>query len=65
MAGVNAFPEGAPNTSLAGLPLASEYTVLIDTNIGENAGFDWTKLEDVRLRLTYSYQDVFPEGQCE
>lgn len=65
VAGVNVFPEGAPNTSLAGLPLASEYTVLIDTNIGENAGFDWSKLEDVRLRLTYSYQDVFPEGQCE
>ncbi len=65
VAGVNVFPQGSPNTSLQGLPLASEYTVLIDTNIGENSGFDWSKLEDIRLKITYNFQDVFPEGQCE
>jgi hypothetical protein len=53
------------NVSLAGLPLASQYTVLIDTEIGENPDLDWDKLEDVLIRVRYDYSDVFAEGQCE
>lgn len=58
---------GAPdsaNRGLEGLPLASSYTLLIDPAAGENHRIDWTKLEDVELRLTWGYQDLFPEGQC-
>lgn len=66
VAGINAFPEtGGGNLSLAGLPLASEYTILIDPQIGENGKIDWSRLEDVRLRIEYTYQDFFPTGQCQ
>lgn len=64
VAGINEFT-GNANTSLGGLPLATQYTVLIDTQAGENGKIDWTKLEDIKLELTSSYQDVFPAGQCE
>lgn len=64
VAGVNVFA-GEGNTSLGGLPLASQYTILIDKSAGENSKFDWTKLEDVRLKVDYTYQDLFPEGRCE
>ena len=64
VAGVNAFV-GEGNTSLGGLPLASQYTILIDKLAGENRAFDWTKLEDVRLKVDYTYQDLFPQGRCE
>ena len=61
-AGVNEFPtgSGAENRTLAGLPLASEYTLLIDTELGDNDRLDWEDLEDVMIRLEYSYQDLFP-----
>lgn len=65
VAGVNVFAGEAGNTSLGGLPLASQYTVLIDKSAGENGKFDWSKLEDVRLKVDYTYQDLFPEGRCE
>lgn len=64
VAGIGEFPQ-TTNTTLAGLPLASQYTVLIDTTLGENANLDWSRLEDVELRLEYTYQDPFPAGQCE
>ncbi len=57
--------EQTGNVSLAGLPLASQYTVLIDTEIGENPELDWDNLEDIKLRVHYQYSDVFAEGQCE
>ncbi|TDP75375.1 hypothetical protein [Bradymonas sediminis] len=66
VAGINEF--GDPSTSsqtLGGLPLASQYTILINKRAGENSKVDWSKLEDVRLRLSYDYQDIFPVGQCE
>ncbi|MCU0697874.1 MAG: hypothetical protein MUC96_15215 [Myxococcaceae bacterium] len=64
-AGINAYLAGSNgNVTLDGLPLASEYTVLIDTTVGDNARLDWTKLEDVRLRIRYGYQDLFAAGQC-
>jgi hypothetical protein len=56
---------GAENTTLAGLPLAASYTVLIDPTVGENANVDWSLLQDVRVRVSYTYQDPFPTGQCE
>jgi hypothetical protein len=65
VAGINAFVEDAGNTTLVGLPLSSQYTVLIDTKLGENTKIDWSKLEDIKVRVSYSYQDLFPQGQCE
>lgn len=56
---------GTANRGLEGLPLASSYTLMIDPAKGENGKVDWSALEDVMLRLTYVYQDMFPVGQCE
>jgi hypothetical protein len=64
-AGINGFLAGNnANVTLDGLPLASEYTLLIDTSVGDNAKLDWAKLEDVRIRINYGYQDLFAAGQC-
>lgn len=66
VANLNSFgPDDSANRGLEGLPLASTYTVLIDPTAGENANLDWSKLEDIKLRLTWAYQDVFPQGQCQ
>jgi hypothetical protein len=66
VAGIGDYgPELSWSSTLEGLPFASNYTVLIDLNHPSNAEFDWEQLEDVRLRLSYTYQDVFPQGQCE
>ncbi len=67
VAGLNDFGDQSeqPSYTLAGLPLASQYTLLIDTEAGENDDLDWSQLEDIELELTYTYQDVFPTGQCE
>jgi hypothetical protein len=67
VAGINTFPaaDDQANETLAGLPLASQYTVLINTAAGENGNVDWSQLEDIELELEYSYQDVFPAGQCD
>lgn len=64
VAGINAFV-GSPNQTLSGLPLSTQYTVLIAPNVGENRRINWDNLEDIRLELTYGYQDVFPQGQCQ
>lgn len=64
VAGINAFPEDG-NQSLGGLPVVSQYTVLIDPQAGENGRIDWTKLDDVKLRVEYTYQDLFPSGICQ
>jgi len=64
VAGVNAF-QADGNLTLGGLPIASQYTILIDTEAGENGRIDWDKLEDIRLRFEYGYQDLFPAGQCQ
>ncbi len=60
VAGIGAM--GAPNQTLAGMPLASDYTILIDPFLPANRGIDWTKLNDVQLEVTYSYQDLFATG---
>jgi hypothetical protein len=65
LATVNAFgTAGNENKTLGGLPLVSQYTVLIDPRVGENPKIDWSKLEDIKLRVEYSYQDLFPAEQC-
>jgi hypothetical protein len=53
------------NRSMSGLPLAGEYMVVIDPSAGENVNIDWRSVDDVLLRLTYSYQDFFSVGACE
>ncbi len=66
VAGVNSFGLGdSANRGLEGLPLSSTYTILIDPEQGENAFIDWSQLDDIQLRVTYAYQDLFAEGQCE
>jgi len=66
VANVNGFgAEDSVNRGLEGLPLASTYTLLIDPAAGENRAIDWGRLEDVKLRLEWAYQDVFPVGQCQ
>src|SRR5690554_307772 len=64
LAGVNEFlnAEQSVNRRLAGLPVASEYTLLISTQNGDNARLTWDKLEDVLIRVEYSYQDLFGEA---
>lgn len=53
---------GEANITLAGKPFATSYTVLIDTQISENAKIDWDKVEDIKLQVRYSYQDLFPNS---
>ena len=50
---------GSANQTLSGMPLASDYTILIDPSLPANRGVDLLKLEDVELEITYSYQDIF------
>lgn len=66
IAGVGTYgPAQTWNATLEGLPFASDYTVLIDLEHPSNEEINWEALEDIRLQLRYTYQDVFPEGQCE
>src|SRR5690625_2133320 len=53
------------NATLEGTPLAAGYTLLIDRNLPANKDVPWEEIEDIRLQFAYSYQDVFPDGQCE
>jgi len=50
---------GSANQTLSGMPLASDYTILIDPNLPANRQMDVSKIEDVELEITYSYQDIF------
>lgn len=66
VARVNAYgPEGSENRGLEGLPLSSTYTLLIDHAMGDNRHLSWEALDDIRLKFTYAYQDVFPAEQCQ
>ena len=68
VAGLNSFPsqeDGTGNLSLSGLPLSSEYTVLIDMNSGDNAEINWEALSDIELKINYLYQDFFATGECQ
>ena len=50
---------GSANQTLSGMPLASDYTILIDPSLPANRWVDWNKLDDIELQVSYSYQDVF------
>ena len=66
VARVNSFGDtSVHNRGLEGLPLSSTYALLIDPNIGDNRYIDWSLVDDIRLQITYAYQDVFPAGQCQ
>lgn len=66
VARINAYgPDSTENRGLEGLPLSSTYTLLIDPSKGDNRTVNWDALEDIRLKITYAYQDVFPEDQCQ
>jgi len=64
VAGLNVM--GSSNTAFSGLPLASRYTVLIDPSLYANKDIVWSKVTDIKLGLTYDYQDPFPaESACD
>jgi hypothetical protein len=64
VASINKFPDKnqGENRTLSGMPLSSQYTVLIDTSLPSNRDLDWSELEDVKLEMDYTYQDLFPES---
>ncbi|MBR4985342.1 MAG: hypothetical protein IKY83_06365 [Proteobacteria bacterium] len=55
---------GESNITLDGKPFATSYTVLIDTQISENAKINWDNLEDIKLKINYTYQDLFPNNSA-
>jgi HJR/Mrr/RecB family endonuclease len=50
---------GSSNVTFAGLPLAGNYTLIIDPTVPANAAINWANLEDIEMGLSYTYQDVF------
>ena len=50
---------GSENSTLKGLPVGGSYTLIIDKSKTANTAINWGQLEDVKLEITYSYQDVF------
>ena len=66
VAGIGSFGEGRTwNKTLEGVPFSAGYSLLIDLEHPSNQAIRWDRLEDVRLQFRYTYQDVFPTGQCE
>ncbi|MBQ9396521.1 MAG: hypothetical protein IJU23_13535, partial [Proteobacteria bacterium] len=62
VAGINTY--GDPSNTFKGKPFATSYTVLIDTQISENPKIDWDKVEDIKLRVKYSFNDVMQDSAC-
>ena len=52
-----------PNFSFDGLPIMTSYTVLIDPNMGDNKKINWDNIEDIKLRIKYSY-DSLKSSKC-
>jgi hypothetical protein len=50
---------GSSNVTFAGLPLAGDYTLIIDPAAPANQAINWANLDDIELGLTFSYQDIF------
>ncbi len=50
---------GSSNVTFAGLPLAGDYTLIIDPSVPANQAINWANLDDIELGLTFSYQDIF------
>jgi hypothetical protein len=58
---------GTPNRTLAGMPLSSDYTLIIDPTLPGQARplVEWFKLDDVQLEISYTYQDLFgADSEC-
>ena len=55
-AGINEW--GNNDKTLEQYPLASSYTVLIDPEIGENAKVNWDNVEDIQIKVLYTYENV-------
>lgn len=55
----------AGNFTLGGLPVAADYVLMIRRDIGENRDIPWTNLDDVLVRVNYTFQDFFPRGACQ
>ena len=50
---IGEFPDSV-NRCLGGLPLAGTFTILIDTELGENRN-----LEPIEVEIVYGYHDLF------
>ena len=62
-AGINEW--GNNDTTLEQYPLASSYTVLIDPEIGENAKINWDNVEDIQIKVLYTYENVKTNNTCK
>ena len=60
--GINEW--GNNDASLADYPLASTYTVLIDPEIGENSKINWDNVEDIQIKVLYTYENVRSTNSC-
>ncbi|MBO4351657.1 MAG: hypothetical protein J6A01_12035 [Proteobacteria bacterium] len=56
---------GNSDNTLANYPLASTYTVLIDPEIGENAKINWDNVEDIQIKVLYTYENVKTNNTCK
>ena len=61
--GINAW--GNPDGSLESYPLASSYTILIDPTIGENPKIEWDNVEDIQIKVMYTYENVRSGNKCK
>ena len=60
-AGINEYGQDKNNT-FAGKPVATSYTVLIDTSISENKNINWDAVDDIKLKIQYTYEDLYPNA---
>ena len=62
-AGINDW--GNIDMTLEQYPLASSYTVLIDSEIGENSKINWDNVEDIQIKVLYTYENVRTTNKCK
>ena len=46
------------NHAFDGLPIMTSYTVLIDPTMGDNSKINWDNVEDIKLKIIYSYDNL-------
>ena len=54
---------GNIDTAFDGLPIMTSYTVLIDPEMKANAKINWDNIEDIKLKIKYSY-DKLKNSAC-
>ena len=54
---------GEPNYTFDGLPIMTSYTVLIDPNMNDNTKINWDNIDDIKLKIKYSY-DSLKNSSC-